>query len=109
MTGLADVVMEMRRREPNAEAVARAVLGDLTTDEQKQAAYKAFVAFVQATCEALRPRAHSVVETAALLGVPDKTVYKMVEDGTLGHVRLGKHIRVPDAEVERLLAAAVAA
>lgn len=103
---LADAVIELRRREPNAAAVAHAVLGDLSTEQQREAAYAAFEQYVRLTCEDMRPRAHSVADTARLLDVPDKTVYQMVADGLVGHVRLGRHIRIPDSEVDRLLAVA---
>jgi excisionase family DNA binding protein len=104
---LADVVVELRRQAPNPESVAHAVLGDLSTDEQREAAYAAFAEFVRLTCEGMRPRAYSVATTSVLLDVPDKTVYQMVADGEIGHVRLGRHIRIPDFEVQRLLGSAV--
>lgn len=100
---LAGVVIELRRQEPNPEAVACAVLGDLSTEQQREAAYHAFAEYVRLTCEGMRPRAHSVATASLLLDVPDKTVYQMVADGLISHVRLGRHIRVPAHEIERLL------
>lgn len=103
---LVDAVIELRRQEPNPEAVARAVLGDLSTDEQREAAYAAFEQFVRFTCESMRQRAYSVAAVAQILDVPDKQVYKLVEDGVVGHFLVGRHIRVPESELDRLMAVA---
>jgi excisionase family DNA binding protein len=109
VTSLLGVVTELLRREPNPEKIAASVLGDLSTDEQREQAYAAFAEFVRLTVTGMRRRGLSVLEVAAALGVSDEQVYKLVNDGELGHVRIGKHIRVPDFELDRLLDKAVAA
>lgn len=109
MTALLGVVTELCKRNPDPEAIAATVLGDLSTEEQREQAYAAFAEFVRLTIVGMRKRGLSVLEVAAALGVSDEQVYKLVNDGELGHVRIGKHIRVPDFELDRLLSKAVAA
>lgn len=54
--------------------------------------------------EAGVPReAWNVRELATALGVPEKQVRALVKTGLLGHVRIGRHIRVPDSELHRYL------
>lgn len=109
MSSLLGVVTELCKRSPNPEAIAASVLGDLSTDEQREQAYAAFAEFVRLTLAGMRKRGLSVLEVAAALGVPDEQVYALVHAGEIGHVRIGKHIRVPDFELDRLLNKAVAA
>ncbi len=109
MTALLGVVTELLKREPDPEAIAAAVLGDLSTDEQRGQAYAAFAEFVRLTVTGMRKRGLSVLEVATALGVSDEQVYALVANGEMGHVRIGKHIRVPDFEVDRFLSTAVAA
>lgn len=109
MTALLGVVTELLKREPDPDTIAASVLGDLSTDEQREQAYAAFAEFVRLTVNGMRRRGLSVLEVATALGVTDEQVYKLVHDGELGHVRIGKHIRVPDFELDRLLSKAVAA
>ena len=47
----------------------------------------------------------SVGEVAARLGVSTATVYKLVERGTLGHVRVSNAIRVDARALEQFIAA----
>lgn len=109
MTALLGVVTELCKRNPNPETIAATVLGDLSTDEQRAQAYEAFAEFVRLTHAGMRKRGLSVIEVADALGVSDEQVYKLVNDGEIGHVRIGKHIRIPDFELDRLLSKAVAA
>ena len=46
----------------------------------------------------------TVRETAALLHISEKTVYKTIEQGTLPHVRFGRVIRIPRFGLERWIA-----
>lgn len=109
MTALLGVVTELCKRNPDPEAVAATVLGDLSTNEQREQAYAAFAEFVRLTYAGMRKRGFSVLEVAAALGVSDEQVYNLVHEGEIGHVRIGKHIRIPDFELDRLLSKAVAA
>lgn len=109
MTALLGVVTELCKRNPDPEAIAATVLGDLSTDEQRAQAHEAFAEFVRLTIAGLRKRGLSVQEVADALGVPDKQIYALVDAGEIGHVRIGRHIRVPDFELDRLLNKAVAA
>ncbi|MCC7085293.1 MAG: helix-turn-helix domain-containing protein [Pirellulales bacterium] len=43
---------------------------------------------------------------ARALGVSERTVWAMVNDGRLRAARIGRSVRVPRAELERFLAAA---
>ncbi len=106
---LLGVVTELLKRNPNPEAVAASILGDLSTDEQRETAQAAFAEFVRLTLAGMRRRGLSVLEVAAALGVSDEQVYALVANGEIGHVRIGRHIRVPDFELDRLLSKAVAA
>ncbi|GAA1281897.1 helix-turn-helix domain-containing protein [Saccharothrix xinjiangensis] len=47
--------------------------------------------------------AWSIGEVAALLRLPKRTVYAMRAAGELGAIKAGKHYRVPDPELVRLL------
>lgn len=46
----------------------------------------------------------TVQETATALGVSRQTVYNWIKDGTVHGVRLGGAVRVPVAEIDRVLA-----
>lgn len=109
MIALLGVVTELCKRNPDPHSIAAAVLGDLSTDEQREHAYAAFAEFVRLTIAGMRKRGLSVLEVAATLGVSDEQVYALVHAGEIGHVRIGKHIRIPDFELDRLLSKAVAA
>ena len=50
------------------------------------------------------PLVYTVAEAAFALGVQSQTVYRMVRDGQIASVRLRDAIRIPKAEVERILA-----
>lgn len=50
----------------------------------------------------------SVPEFATAMGLANDTVYRMVKAGELAHIRLGE-IRIPNSEIERLIAEAEAA
>ncbi|HKS46722.1 MAG TPA: excisionase family DNA-binding protein [Amycolatopsis sp.] len=43
-------------------------------------------------------------EVAHKLGLPYDTVLDRINDGTIGHILVGKHKLVPDAELQRFLA-----
>lgn len=109
MTALLGVVTELCKRNPDPEAIAATVLGDLSTEEQREQAYAAFAEFVRLTIAGMRRRGLSVLEVAAALGVSDEQVYTLVANGEIGHVRIGRNIRIPDFELDRLLSKAVAA
>jgi excisionase family DNA binding protein len=109
MNSLLGIVTELCKRNPDPEAIAVSVLGDLSTVEQREQAYAAFAEFVRLTIAGMRRRGFSVLEIAAALGVSDEQVYALVANGEIGHVRIGRHIRVPDFELDRLLNKAVAA
>lgn len=109
MNALLGVVAELLKREPDPDVIAASVLGDLSTDDQRELAMAAFAEFVRLTVAGMRKRGLSVLEVAAALGVSDEQVYALVANGEIGHVRIGKHIRVPDFELDRLLSKAVAA
>lgn len=47
--------------------------------------------------------AHSIHETAAMLGVSDKTVRRLVDRGLLRACRALRHLLIPRTEIERLL------
>jgi excisionase family DNA binding protein len=51
--------------------------------------------------------AYSVQETAALLGVSDKTVRRLVDRKLLRVSRALRHLRIPKKEIERFLEASV--
>lgn len=53
-----------------------------------------------------KPRAYTVVQVAELLQVADKQVYELIRTGSLAAVRIGKHYRIPDHALERLLRSA---
>lgn len=42
-------------------------------------------------------------EVATALGVSEKTVRRRIADGSIRAIRLGRAVRVPNVEVERLL------
>lgn len=48
-------------------------------------------------------RLHSVSETASYLGVSPSMVRKMIADGRIEVVRLGRRVLVPPSEVARLM------
>lgn len=50
----------------------------------------------------VRP-ALTTTEVAAALGVSRRTVLRRVEDGSIRAMRLGKAVRIPKAELDRLL------
>jgi len=44
----------------------------------------------------------SVATTATLIDAHEQTVRNMLRDGRLAYVRIGKTIRIPSTEIERL-------
>lgn len=104
---LLGAITELCKRDPRPEVIAAAILGDLSTDEQREQAYAAFAEFVRLTLAGIRKRGLSVLEVATALGVNDEQIYNLVHEGEIGHVRIGKHIRIPDFELDRLLNKAV--
>lgn len=48
----------------------------------------------------------TVSDVAARIGVSKMTIYRMVRENTLGSLRIGKLIRIPEGEVSKLLAQA---
>ena len=108
-TDLLRAVTELFKRDPDPRSIAASVLGDLSTQQQRETALEAFTEYIHLSLEGMRRRGFSVLEVAAALGVSDEQIYKLVSEGGLGHIRVGKHIRVPDHELDRFLAKAVAA
>jgi len=47
---------------------------------------------------------HTTKATAARVGVKESTVRAWLAAGKLGYVKLGRAVRVPEAEIERLIA-----
>jgi excisionase family DNA binding protein len=64
---------------------------------------------VSATAAALQPGVYTVQEAAALLGVSDWTVYRMIRerehpfDGTVRVFQLGRAKKIPRADLDRHL------
>ena len=52
----------------------------------------------------IRPLLYSVREVAALLGVHPETVRRLVHDGRMGAVRVGRVLRIEAHEVDGFLA-----
>jgi excisionase family DNA binding protein len=46
---------------------------------------------------------HTVREAAARLGVSRHALYVWIRQGRIGHVRLGRAIRIPSHEIARIL------
>ena len=46
----------------------------------------------------------TVEQTAALLSVSRNSIYSLIREGTIPHVRLGRSIRVPRFGLERMIA-----
>lgn len=53
--------------------------------------------------DSARPRAYTVAQVAEALQLPDKQVYTLIHTGQLTALRCGRHYRIPDHELERLL------
>jgi len=51
-------------------------------------------------------RFQSVTSTAALMGVSELTIRRMIDAGKIRAVKLGRNLRIPESEVERLIARA---
>jgi len=51
----------------------------------------------------LRPRAYTIGQVAELLQLPYRQVYNSVTEGRMAAFRFGRHWRIPDHELERLL------
>ena len=49
------------------------------------------------------PKIYTIEEVAALLRVNPRTVYRMVQDGTIRSVRAGRQIRIPEAALDAYL------
>jgi excisionase family DNA binding protein len=47
--------------------------------------------------------AFSVNESAEILSIGARTVWRMVEEGTIRAIRLGRRVVIPKSELERLL------
>lgn len=50
-----------------------------------------------------RPRAYTVVQVAEALQLNKGQVYALIQTGQLTALRCGRHYRIPDHELERLL------
>jgi excisionase family DNA binding protein len=48
-------------------------------------------------------RTLKAVEVASLLGVHPSVVYRLAAHGLIGHVRIGRAVRFPEAEVQKFL------
>lgn len=108
-TGLHHAIIELFKHNPDPTSVAAQVLGELATEQQREWAMEAFAEYVRLSLEAMRRRGFSVLEVATALGVSDEQIYTLVRRGEIGHVRIGRHIRIPDHELDRFLSKAVAA
>lgn len=51
----------------------------------------------------MEPKAYTVNETAAALGVSRATVYKLLKDGSLFYAQVGARRRIPAAAVDAML------
>lgn len=56
-----------------------------------------------------QPQFLKIAEAAAELRISTKTLYGLVQDGTVRSVRIGRSIRIAAAELQRLAAAPLAA
>ena len=56
----------------------------------------------EAHCQSL-PKCLTVKEAARVLRVSAATVYRLVEEGKVGHARVSNAIRIPEAQIEALL------
>jgi excisionase family DNA binding protein len=52
-----------------------------------------------------RPPYWKVQDLATLLRVNDKTVRKLIEEGAISAIRVGRAVRIPDEAVQRFTAA----
>jgi excisionase family DNA binding protein len=50
-----------------------------------------------------KPRAYTIAQVAQLLQVPYRQIYNSVTEGRMNAFRVGRHWRIPDHELERLL------
>lgn len=55
------------------------------------------------------PRAFTVEQVAKALQVTNKQVYALIRHGDLQVLRVGRHYRIPDFELDRLLNTATGA
>lgn len=46
---------------------------------------------------------YSPTDLGKILGMSRVTIFRRVQDGTFGHVRLGDRILIPESEVQRVL------
>ena len=56
----------------------------------------------------VRWKAHSQREAADIVGVPPTQIAAAIKRGDLGHVRIGRHIRIADSELRRFVGQAPA-
>lgn len=109
MTALLGVVAELCKRDPDPRSIAESVLGDLSTEQQRESAREAFAEYVRLSLQAMRRRGYSIREVAVALGVNRKQVEALINSGELGCVPVGRLKVVPDHELDRFLSKAVAA
>ncbi|MBP2321386.1 excisionase family DNA binding protein [Kibdelosporangium banguiense] len=55
---------------------------------------------------ALTPKSVNTQQASELLGIPTRSVRRLIENGQLGAVRLGRYLVIPIEEIDRLLAPA---
>jgi excisionase family DNA binding protein len=46
---------------------------------------------------------YDVEEAAKVLGIGRNTAYKLIDEGQIPHLRLGKKIRIPKIAIDRML------
>lgn len=54
----------------------------------------------------MQPRLMTVAETAELLHIAKRTVYRLMESGQLVYVRIGRARRIPVEEIDRFIESA---
>ncbi len=50
-----------------------------------------------------RPKSVTTAGASQLLGIPARSVRRLIEKGDLGAVRLGRYLVIPVEEIDRLL------
>lgn len=51
-----------------------------------------------------RPAAYSIREACWQLGISRTTLYRLMNEGTIRRVKLGKRVLIPSSEIVRILA-----
>ncbi len=51
-----------------------------------------------------RPAAYSILEACRQLTISRTTLYRLIDDGKIRRVKLGKRALIPSSEIDRILA-----